>query len=198
VPRRKWTTQADRQGTQQLQRVGGLIVTSVAPALQLNPSKAIWRPSMTFSGCLYSTEISSLYVLQRSTVLSKRLTPASTAARCHCVRANQAPGSIYADTFLCNILRILFAFRPRALNPCHSAIDVDCRHWWRTSTKVTIAQGCAREFGRGRVNMRLPCIPSKPLTVCSRVTGRSWKGWKFSSTWDGSLRRMMPTPRRCG
>jgi hypothetical protein len=171
---------------------------SVAQALRLNPSKAIWRPSITFSGCLYSTKISSLHVLQRSTVLLKHLTPASTVARCHCVRANRAPGSIYPDTFLCDILRILSAFRPRAPNPCHSAIDVDCRRRWRTSTKVTIAQGCAREDGRGRVNMRLPCIPSKPSTVCSRVTGRSWKGWKFSSTWEGSLRTMMPTPRPCG
>jgi hypothetical protein len=171
---------------------------SVAPALWLNPSKDIWRPSMTFSGHLYSTKISSLHVLQRSTVLLKCLTPASTAVRCHCVRANQAPGSIYASTFLCDILRILFAFRLRAPNPCHSAINVDCRRRKRTSTEVTIAQGCAREDGRGRVNMRLPCIPSKPSTVCSHVTGRSWKGWKFSSTWEDSSRTMMPTPRPCG
>ncbi len=174
MPRRKWSTQADRQGTQQLQSVIGLTVTSVVPALQLNPSEAIWRPSMTFSGHLYSTKILSLHVLQRSTMLSKRLTPASTDARCHCVRANRAPGSIYAKTFLCDILRISFAFRPRAPNPCHSAIDVDCRRRWRTSTKVTIAQGYAREDGRGRVNMQLPRVPSKPLTMCSRVTGRSW------------------------
>ena len=190
--------QANGWGTQQPRSVVGLIVTSVAPALRLNPSKAIWRPSMTFFGCSYSTETLPLHALQRSTVLSKRLTPASTVAQCHCVWANQAPGSIYADTFLCDILRILFAPWLRAPNPCYSAINVDCRRQWRTSTKVTIAQGCAREDERGRVNMWLPCIPSKPLTVCSRVTGRSWKGWKFSSTWDGSLRRMMPTPRRCG
>jgi hypothetical protein len=170
---------------------------SVAPALRLNPSEAIWRPSKTFSSRLYSTKILSLHVLQKSTMLSKRLTPASTVARCYCVQANQAPGSIYADTFLCNILRILFAFWPRAPNPCHSAIDVDCRRRWRTSTKVTIAQGCAREDRRGRVNMRLPCVPSMPSTVCSRVTGGSWKGWKFSSTWEDSLRTMMPTPRPC-
>ncbi len=197
MPRWKWTTQADRQGTQQLQSVGGLTVTSVAPASRLNPSKAIWRPSMTFFGCLYSTKILSLHVLQRSTVLSKRLTPASTVARCHCVRANQAPGSIYADTFICNILRILFASRPRAPNPCHSAIDVDCRCRWRTLTKVTFAQGCAKEDGRGRVNMRLPRVPSKLSTVYSHETGRSWKGWKSSSTWEGSSRTMMPTPRPC-
>ncbi len=145
-----------------------------------------------------STKISSLHVLQRSTMLSKHLTPASIVAQCHFVWANQAPGSIYPDTFLCDILRILFAFRSRAPNPCHSAINVDCRHGWRTSTKVTIAQGCAREDGRGRVNMRLPQVPSKPSTVCSCVTGRSWKGWKFSSTWEGSSHTMMPTPRPCG
>ncbi len=83
-------------------------------------------------GHSYSTMISPLHALQRSTMLSKRPTPASTVAWCLCVRAYRAPGSIYADTFSCNILRTSCASRPRAPDPCHDANDVDCRCQWRT------------------------------------------------------------------
>ena len=62
---------------------------------------------------------------------------------------------------------------------------------------VTIAQSCARKEGRDGVNMRLPRVPSKLSTVYSHEMGRSWKGWKSSSTWEGSSRTMMPTPRPC-
>jgi hypothetical protein len=79
--------QANKQGSQLLKNIVGLIVTSVVPASQLNPSKAIWRPSMTFSGRSYSTGILSLHALQRSTVLLKHLPPASTVAWSHSVRA---------------------------------------------------------------------------------------------------------------
>jgi hypothetical protein len=101
-------------------------------SLAAETSKAIWRPSMTFFGRSYSTKISPLHALQRSTILSKRPTPASTVAQCLCVWAYRAPGSIYANTFSCNILRILCASRPRAPNPCQDANDVDCRCRWRT------------------------------------------------------------------
>jgi hypothetical protein len=148
-------------------------------------------------GRSYSTKTLPLHALQRSTVLSKRLTPASTVARYFCVQANQAPGLIYADIFSCNILRISCASLPRAPNPCHDANAVDCRCWWRTQMGVTIAQSCAREDGRDGVNMRPPRVPSKPSTMYSHVMGISWTGWRFSSTWDGSSRMMISTPRPC-
>jgi hypothetical protein len=66
-----------------------------------------------------------------------------------------------------------------------------------TSMGVTITQSCARENERESASMRLLCIPSKALNIRLRVTERSWRGWKFSSTWAGSLHTMMPTPRPC-
>jgi hypothetical protein len=118
LPRGKQCTLHSRWGTQQHQSVIRLMVTSVVPALQLNPSKATWRLRMTSSKCLYSTGTSWLHMSQRSTVLSNCQQPASTLARCHCVQANRAPGLIYTNVSLCDILRILFAFQPRAPNPC--------------------------------------------------------------------------------
>ncbi len=42
-----------------------------------------------------------------------------------------------------------------------------------------------------------PCVPRRPLNVRLRRTGKNWRGWRFSSTWGGSSRMMMPTPRPC-
>ncbi len=80
------------------------------PALQLNPSQAIWRPSTTFSGFLYSTGTSSLHDHQRSTVLPNCPPPACTSARWRSVAGSRASGLIYAAIFSCNIPRISFVF----------------------------------------------------------------------------------------
>jgi hypothetical protein len=49
---------ANKQGSAQQRRsVNALLARFVAPALQLNPSEAIWRPSTTSSGRLYSTPV---------------------------------------------------------------------------------------------------------------------------------------------
>ena len=52
---------ANKQGSAS---VDALLARFVAPALRLNPSEAIWRPSTTSSGRLYSTGISSLHARQ--------------------------------------------------------------------------------------------------------------------------------------
>ena len=190
---------ANKQGSAQQRRsVDALLARFVAPALRLNPSEAIWRPSTTSSGRLYSTRISSLHARQWSTVLPSHPPPACTFARWHSVAGSRAPGSIYAAISLCDIPRISFAFRPRAPDPYRSASDVDCRRRWRISMEVTIAQSCVSGDGRGNGNMRLPCVPRRPSNVRLQRTGKNWKGWRFSSTWGGSSRMMMPTPRPCG
>ena len=98
---------ANKQGSAQQRRsVDALLARFVAPALQLNPSKAIWRPSMTSSGRLYSTGISSLHTRQWSTVLPNHPPPACTFARWHSVAGSRAPGLIYPVIFSCNIPRI--------------------------------------------------------------------------------------------
>ena len=190
---------ANKQGSAQQRRsVDALLARFVAPALRLNPSEAIWRPSTTSSGRLYSTGISSLHARQWSTVLPSHPPPACTFARWHSVAGSRAPGSIYAVISLCDIPRILFAFRSRAPDPYRSASVVDCRRRWRISMEVTIAQSCVSGDGRGNGNMRLPCVPRRPSSVRLRRTGKNWKGWRFSSTWGGSSRMMMLTPRPCG
>ena len=190
---------ANKQGSAQQRRsVDALLARFVAPVLRLNPSKAIWRPSTTSSGRLYSTGISSLHARQWSTVLPSHPPPACTFARWHSVAGSRAPGLIYATIFSCDIPRILFAFRSRAPDPYRSASVVDCRRRWRISIEVTIAQSCVSGDGRGNGNMRLPCVPRRPSNVRLRCTGKNWKGWRFSSTWGGSSRMMMPTPRPCG
>ena len=191
--------QANKQGlAQQRQSVDVLRAWFVAPALRLNPSEAIWRPSTTFSGRSCSTGISLLHARQRSTVLPSHPPPACTFARWHSVAGSRAPGSIYSAIFSCDIPRILFAFRSRAPDPYRSASIVDCRRQWRTSMGVTIAQSCVSRDGRENGNMRLPCVPRRPSSIRLRHTGKNWKGWRFSSTWGGSSRMMMPTPRPCG
>jgi hypothetical protein len=171
---------ANKQGlAQQRQSVDALLVRFVAPALRLSPSEAIWRPSTTSSGRLYSTGILSLHARQWSTVLPNRPPPACTFARWQSVAGSRAPGLIYAVIFSCNIPRILFAFRSRAPDPHRSASVVDCRHRWRTSMGVTIAQSCVSGDGREKSSMWLPCVPRRPSSVCLRRTGKNWKGWRF-------------------
>jgi hypothetical protein len=142
-------------GMQQQQSVGTLTAKSVASALRLNLFEAIWRYSMTSTGCLCSIGILSQSEPLLPTALLNCQPPASTYAQCHSVVAIQAPGSTYAGIFLCNIPRILCASQSRAPHPCRSVHIVDCRRQWRTSAKVIIAQGCARGDGRENVNMRL-------------------------------------------
>ena len=187
-----------RPGTQQHRSIIGLSVKSVAPALRLDPSKAIWRPSTIYSGRSYSTVTLSLHVLQWSTVLPNHPPPASTLARCHSVGVRRAPGIIYAVISLCDTPRISCAFRSRVPSLSPNACDVVCRRRWRTSMGVTIAQSCVSGDGRENGNMRLPCVPRRPSSVRLRRTGKNWKGWRFSSTWGGSSRMMMLTPRPCG
>jgi hypothetical protein len=190
---------ANKQGSaQQRQSVDALLARLLAPALRLNPSEAIWRPSTTSSGRLYSTGISLLHARQWSTVLPNRPPPACTFARWHSVVGSWAPGLIYAVIFSCDIPRISFAFRSRAPNPYRSTSVVDCRRRWRTSMGVTITQSCVSGDGREKGSMRLPCVPRRPSDVRLRRTGKNWKGWRFSSTWGGSSRMMMPTPRPFG
>jgi hypothetical protein len=111
-----------------------------------------------------------------STVLLNRQPPASTHARCHSVAATQAPGSTYANIFLCNIPRISCASQSRVPYPCQSAHIVDRRPRWRTSAEVIIAQGCARGGGRGNANMRLLCVPNVPSIARLVQMGKSWRG----------------------
>jgi hypothetical protein len=141
-----------------------------------------------------------LHACQWSTVLPSHPPPACTFARWHSVVGSRAPGLIYAAIFSCDIPRISFAFRSRAPDPYHSASVVDCRRRWRISMEVTIAQSCDSGDGRGNGNMRLPCVPRRPSSVCVRRTGKNWKGWRFLSTWGwgGSSCMMMLTPRPCG
>jgi hypothetical protein len=128
--KQKQSMQANRQGSEhQQQSINALIPRSVAPALKPNPSKAIWRPSTTSFGCLYSTGILLLHVRYRSTVLPSCPSQACNFAQCHSVVGSRAPGLIYAAILLCNILRISFAFQLRAPNPYRSASNVDCRCW---------------------------------------------------------------------
>jgi hypothetical protein len=125
--------QANRRGLEhKRQSVDTLIARSVVPALRLNPSEAIWRPSTTFSGRLYSTRTSSSHDRQRSTVLPNRPPPACTSARWRSVVGGRAPGLIYAAIFSCNIPRILFVFQLRAPNPYQNASVVVYRCRWRT------------------------------------------------------------------
>jgi hypothetical protein len=154
-------------------------------SLQLNLSETIWRRSTTSFGCLslIGTWLQSEPLL--STVLQNCLPPASTYARCRSVAAIPAPGSTYPNIFLCNIPRISCASRSRVPSPCQSAHDVDCRRRWRTSPKVITAQRCVRGGGRGNANMRVLCVPSKPLNAHFMRTGRTWRGLKFLSTWVG-------------
>ncbi len=123
---------------------------SVAPALRLNPSKATWRCSTTSTGHLFSIRTSSLIETLWSTLLLNPPPLASTLAQCRNVGGRQAPGSIYAAIFSCDILRILFAFRLRAPNPCQGVKDVGYRCRWRISVKVIIGRLCVREDGRGK------------------------------------------------
>ncbi len=179
LPGRRWNMPISRPGTQQHRSIIGLNVKSVAPASRLDPSEATWRPSTTSSGRSYSTGTSSLHALQRSTVLLNCSPPASTSARCHSVEGKRAPGTIYADISSHDIPRILFAFRPRAPNPYQSVINVDCRRRWRTSIEATIKPSCVRGGGRGSVNMRLPCVPSRPWSTFFVQRGTTGKSRSF-------------------
>jgi hypothetical protein len=186
-----------RLGTQQHRSIIRLIVKTVAPASWLDPSKATRRSSTKSFGCSYSTGTSSLHTLQWSTVLPNHSLPASTFARCHSVGGKRAPGTIYVGTSSCDIPRTSFASRPRDPAPCRSVINVDCRLRWRISIVVSIELSCVRGGGRGGANIRPPCVPSRPWSMFLRAMRNHWKEWKFSSTWDGSLLAMMPTPSPC-
>ncbi len=189
---------AQQTENQQQQSIGALTAKSVASASRLNLFEAIWRHSMTSAGRLCSIGTLSQSKLLSSTVLLSCQPPASTHARCHSVAAIQAPGSTYADIFLCNIPRISCASRLIIPYPCQSVHVVDYRCRWRTLAEVTTAQGCARRGGRGNVNMRLLCIPSTPLNARLVRTGKSWRGWKISSTWVGLSHMMMLITKPCG
>ena len=65
--------------------------------------------------------------------------------------------------------------------------DVVYRCRWKTSAEVTTTQGCVRGDGRGNVSMRRLYLPSKNSIIHSQHTGRSWREWKFSSTWGGFI-----------
>jgi hypothetical protein len=162
-----------------------LSARSVAPALQLNPSKATWRCSTTSTGCLFSIGTLSLIKMLWSTVLLNPLPLVTTLARCRNVGGHQAPGSIYATIFSCDILKILSAFRLRAPNPCQDVNNVGCRRGWRISVKVISGQLCIKEDGIGKGSMRLPYVPNKLSYNLLWRTGRSWNKWRFSSTWVG-------------
>jgi hypothetical protein len=185
-----------RREPQQRQNVDALNARSVVPALRLNPSKSTWRCSTTSTGHLFSIGTLSLIKTLWSTVLLNPPPLASTLARCRNVRGCQAPGSIYATISSCHILRILFAFQLRALNPCQGVKDVGYRHRWRISVEVIIGQLCVREDGRGKGSMRLPYVPNKHSDDRLWRTGtRSWNGWRFLSTWVSLLLTMMPIIR---
>jgi len=64
----------------------------ICVSLRLNPSKAIWRPSTTSYGRLYSTGISLLHACQWSTMLPNHPPPACTFARWHSVAGSWAVG----------------------------------------------------------------------------------------------------------
>ena len=161
--RQRRSIQANRRGSEHQRRsVDVLIVRSVAPALQLQPSEVIWRPSTTFSGRLSSTGTSLLHDYQRSTVLRNHPPLACTSAWWRSVVGSRAPGLIYAAIFSCDIPRILFAFRSKAPDPYRSASVVDCRCRWRISMEVTTALRCVSGDGRENSNMQLPCIPRRP------------------------------------
>jgi hypothetical protein len=117
---------------------------------------------------------------------------ASTLAQCRSVGGSQAPGSIYTAIFSCDILRVLFAFRLRAPNPCRSVNDVGYRRRWKILVEVIIGRLCLREDGRGKGSMWLPYVPNKHSDNRLRRTGRSWNEWRFSSTWANSSLTMMP------
>ncbi len=154
-------------------------------SLALNLSEAIWRRSTTSFGrsSLIGTWLQSKPLL--STVLWNCLPPASTYARCRSVAAIPAPGSTYANIFLCNIPRISCASQSRVPSPCRSSHNVDCRRRSRTSPEVITAQRSVRGGGRGNANMRLLCIPNEPSNAHFMQTGRTWRGLKFLSTWVG-------------
>jgi hypothetical protein len=165
-----------RLGTQHQQCVGALTAKSVASALQLNLFKVIWRHSTTSTGHLCSIGTLSQSKLLSFTMLLNCQPPASTHARCHSLAATQAPGSTYANIFLCSKPRISCASQSRVPYLCQSAHIADCRRPWRTLAEVIIAQDCARGGGRGNVNMRLLCIPNVPLNASLMQTEKSWRG----------------------
>jgi len=178
--RQRRSIQAIRRGSEHQRRsIDALIVRSVAPALRLQPSEVIWRPSTTFSGCLSSTGTSLLHDYQGSTVLRNHPPLACTSAWWHSVVGSRAPGLIYAALFLCDIPRILSAFQLRAPNPYQNTSVVVCRRRWRTSMEVTTAQSCVSGDERENSIMRLPYIPRRPSDFCLLRTGKNWKGWRF-------------------
>ncbi len=183
MPKRRRSTPHSKLGTQQPRSVGGLIVKFEASALRLHLSEATWRHSTTYFG--RSSSIGTWFQSKPlwSTVLWNCLPPASIAAQCRSVAGIPAPGSTYADIFLCDIPRILCASRSRVPSPCRNAHDVDCRRQSRTSPVVITAQGCVSGDGRGNVNMRLLCVPSEPSNSRFVRTGKTWREWRFLSTW---------------
>ncbi len=162
-----------------------LNVKFVASALRLYLLETIWRHRKTSTSHLCSIRTWSQSKPLSFTMLRNCQPPAYTHTRCHSVAAILAPGSIYANIFLCDIPRILCVSRLRVPFPCRSAHIVDCRHRSRTLEDVITVQNCARGGGRGSVNMKLLCIPSKPSSTHFVRTGRNWGGWRFSSTWVG-------------
>ncbi len=175
LPKQMQSMQANRWDLEhQWESVNVMIARSVVPALWLNPYEAIWRPSTTYSDCLFLTGTSLLRTHQRSTVHTKPLTTLMYfCSVSHCVAGRRAPGLIYAASFLCYIPRILFAFWLRASNPYHSASIVNCRCRLRASMEATTPQSFVSVDGREHGNMQPPCIPRRPSDVCLQRTGKN-------------------------
>ena len=171
---------ANKQGLAQERRsIDALLARFVVPALRLNPSEAIWRPSTTSSGHLYSTRISSLHARQWSTVLPNCPPPACNFARWHSVVGSWAPGLIYAVIFSCDIPRISFAFRLRAPGPYRSVSIVNCRHQWRTSMGSPSHRAVSAGMGEKKAACGCRAFPGGPQAFVYGVRGRTRKGRGF-------------------
>ncbi len=84
--------QANRGGSEHQRRsVDVLIARSVAPASQLNPSKAIWRPSTISSGCSYSTE--DIVIAQPPVVYPATKLPATGLYFCPVAQCGRRSGT---------------------------------------------------------------------------------------------------------
>ncbi len=165
---------ANKQGSAHQRRsVDALHARFVAPALRLNPSEAIWRPSTTSSSRLYSSGILLTHAHQRSTMLPSHPPLACTFARWHNVAGSRAPGLIYAVISSCNIPRILFAFRLRAPHPYRNASNVDCRRRWRISMESPSHRAVSVGMGEETATCGCRAFPGGPRAFVYGVRGRT-------------------------
>jgi hypothetical protein len=143
--------------------------------LQLNPSEAIWRPSTTFSGRLYSTGTLLSHDHQRSTVLPNRLPPACTSAWWRSVVGSRAPGLIYASIFSCLIPRISFAFQLRAPNPYQNARVVVYRRGSGPKWGSPPHRAVSAWIGEKKATCNCRTSPGGPKTFVYGIRGRTGK-----------------------